>query len=690
MKVRRMSAVCVVTASLLIGLTAQGGNGPVGTTGCSAWYDASSIDPVGISGDKLTVWNDLSGSGNDAAQATTDLQATVVNNALNGKPVVLFDGAGDAYSFPEISDIQTVFWVLRETDFNKTDAHFFLGHSEFFDFHRGDDSRKIWSSLYGKAKDGDTYVNGAPVADASNEVLPLCNYTLVSLVTTNQLAANSITLDRGTALRSWQGEIAEIIIYNAELDDADRQAVENYLTTKWFDAANAAPQSAVTLPADGSSFVVGDTVTFSGTGTDAEDGSLSGSQLRWYSHIDGFLGTGASLDVSTLAPGNHTIELISVDSKGVSGSAIIAVNVGVAGGGFGPENTPNCVLWLDASDMDPYGINADSTITWWKDKSGLTNTATQFEATFQAKLVPAEQNGLDVVRFSAPTQTYGFPDQDYIRTVFWVVREDHHDDLHFFLGHVPTAQTSYHHFHRGGNGYIWANDWSCSENIKNGDTFLDGASVDGTTTAFPIDGKFHMLSLVTTGPVRANTLSKDRYITENRSWVGDIAEVIIYDRALTTAERESVETYLQDKWFGETQPVSAYDTWLAEYSLGSLTNYNDDADLDLLDNLAEFSLGGNPEDPSDTGHPVVLGMEEDNGTNYFIYTHVARKDAQVEGLNYYLSRTTSLTVAGDWNTNGFEYVGTGEFDSDYYSVTNRLSIDDDPHQCIKLNMEMTP
>ena len=83
-------------------------------------------------------------------------------------------------------------------------------------------------------------------------------------------------------------------------------------------------------------------------------------------------------------PGSHVIEMVATDSQGKSDMASMTITISTLGG-FGPENTANCVLWLDASDMDPAGIETDSSIFWWSDKSGLTNNT--FARYDQAKQV---------------------------------------------------------------------------------------------------------------------------------------------------------------------------------------------------------------------------------------------------------------------------------------------------------------
>ncbi|CAM2005871.1 pre-peptidase C-terminal domain-containing protein [Acanthopleuribacter pedis] len=97
---------------------------------------------------------------------------------------------------------------------------------------------------------------------------------------------------------------------------------------------NSAPTISIDSPADGDQFNQGDTVTFSGSAQDAEDGDLSAS-ITWSSSLDGNLGTGASLDRSDLSAGNHSITASVTDSNGDGTSASIAISVnGLPQAGF--------------------------------------------------------------------------------------------------------------------------------------------------------------------------------------------------------------------------------------------------------------------------------------------------------------------------------------------------------------------
>jgi serine protease len=94
---------------------------------------------------------------------------------------------------------------------------------------------------------------------------------------------------------------------------------------------NTPPVVEITSPADGATFTEGDTVTFNGAASDAEDGSLSDG-ISWTSSLDGSLGSGASVSAA-LSVGTHTITASVTDADGASASDSISVVVSQAGGG---------------------------------------------------------------------------------------------------------------------------------------------------------------------------------------------------------------------------------------------------------------------------------------------------------------------------------------------------------------------
>jgi pimeloyl-ACP methyl ester carboxylesterase len=93
--------------------------------------------------------------------------------------------------------------------------------------------------------------------------------------------------------------------------------------------SNTAPVATITSQAGYTSYDYssGRSITFTGTGTDAEDGTLTGASLVWTSSLDGALGTGVSVTKSSLSVGTHTITLTATDSQGSTGTATKTVVV---------------------------------------------------------------------------------------------------------------------------------------------------------------------------------------------------------------------------------------------------------------------------------------------------------------------------------------------------------------------------
>lgn len=87
------------------------------------------------------------------------------------------------------------------------------------------------------------------------------------------------------------------------------------------------PSTKIVIPASFASFGTSD-ITMQGEGTDPEDGVLLSNSLRWYSNIDGFLGTGNTITVSLTTIQDlggfdgelsHIISLVATDSDGNDG-----------------------------------------------------------------------------------------------------------------------------------------------------------------------------------------------------------------------------------------------------------------------------------------------------------------------------------------------------------------------------------
>src|SRR6185369_7700007 len=90
------------------------------TNGLQLWLKADA--GVTATAGKVTAWQDQSGKGNNATQATADLSPLLVPNAINGKPVLRFDGVDDFLEVPDSDSLSiagdiTTFFVIKIDDF---------------------------------------------------------------------------------------------------------------------------------------------------------------------------------------------------------------------------------------------------------------------------------------------------------------------------------------------------------------------------------------------------------------------------------------------------------------------------------------------------------------------------------------------------------------------------------------------
>lgn len=196
-------------------------------------------------------------------------------------------------------------------------------------------------------------------------------------------------------------------------------------------------------------------------------------------------------------------------------------------------------LWLDASNTVSITKNESNVITAWADTRGVGYpVATTVNSPIY---VPNGLNGLGYVDFGAFRTDAGSPYAAFdsistIRTVFVVFR-----GAGFLLGHSDSYD-----FHRQdpldqGTSPLWHNVYTHG-NILNGQTFLDGAFQSGIPN---LSGNFQIVAVSTAGDVAANRLAMDRTY---RSGGSDYAEVLIYNRVLSSEERNQVGYYLQTKW----------------------------------------------------------------------------------------------------------------------------------------------
>ncbi len=181
---------------------------------------------------KVSIWQDLSTNKNDLIQSDKNFQPTLIENQIGILPSIKLDGVNDLLLFNDITDIRTIFWVIKESESSKSDFIPILGHSVFNDFNRGQD-KEIFSPIYSNPSviGGSLLYNGIQKNTVVEKVPTI--FSVISLITTGNTKANMFGSDRNLLGRNFNGDVAEIIIFSQPLADSNRIKVENYLMNKY-------------------------------------------------------------------------------------------------------------------------------------------------------------------------------------------------------------------------------------------------------------------------------------------------------------------------------------------------------------------------------------------------------------------------------------------------------------------------
>lgn len=220
------------------------------------------------------------------------------------------------------------------------------------------------------------------------------------------------------------------------------------------------------------------------------------------------------------------------------------------------DSLPAPTLWLDANDPLDNGTHpADlSALATWFDKSASGNNFTQGTGALQPTFIDNSINGLPAISFGDTPYMGGAVISTVQYTVFVVG----------ICNDISNPRTYFYNGNSGGNGQgVKAVTNPASKNglLYGGVTWLEdgdpdagvphiyNASWNGTVTSYFIDNVSTAISGSASAPNSATTsgtLGADP--GGGAALDGMIAELLFYNRALTSDERDAVYTYLSDKW----------------------------------------------------------------------------------------------------------------------------------------------
>ncbi|MEM9329341.1 MAG: Calx-beta domain-containing protein, partial [Bacteroidota bacterium] len=233
-----------------------GFDGPGGVGGGAVlplWLKADSIDGL-ADGAQIEQWSDVSGSGNDANQATSTYRATWENapvDQINGFPVVRFDGVDDHYDDTGYSyNVKTAFIVFKVSSSAQSASelgHIWGSYNELVQIAaepRGGADQFGFSfdgnqSGFGTARyslDGEDY--GGLVDDAnyypwSYDAVHMVAVEYDDLESLTRQILGGIVDNFSIGAQQYGGDVAEIIVFSQELSEVRRSIVENYLAAKY-------------------------------------------------------------------------------------------------------------------------------------------------------------------------------------------------------------------------------------------------------------------------------------------------------------------------------------------------------------------------------------------------------------------------------------------------------------------------
>jgi hypothetical protein len=211
----------------------------------------------------VSTWGDVSGLGNDASQSTSANQPTLVSNSMNGNPVIRFDGTTSKMNLPASSTLgiqsnpYEMFIVARSSYTANPEFLISGGATEQFEYHLNGarfipiSSTYLDEGLTGAYTDGNAHIFSARASATGGAVR--VDGTDGGTSSANILSSNSGALQLGVRSDGtyyFNGDIAEVILYNTNLSTSDRSSIEHYLANRYGITSGALPVELTSFSAE--------------------------------------------------------------------------------------------------------------------------------------------------------------------------------------------------------------------------------------------------------------------------------------------------------------------------------------------------------------------------------------------------------------------------------------------------------
>jgi len=247
-----------------------------------------------------------------------------------------------------------------------------------------------------------------------------------------------------------------------------------------------------------------------------------------------------------------------------------------------PKQISNCITWFDADDLSTITTETSTrNVRFWADKSAsnLVLTGGGLTLANEPLSVLAGMNGRNTMRFDGADYIYGAFTTSYTEfTIFLVLKGDisnntyqypfsinngtNTNNFHFDVNDPDGsnfAKTLWVYWNSGGSPYsaIPATSPNTTSDFLQGSptmlTFSHTNAGSGTNVIY-VNGKARSdqvnasTQTITIGGSGFNLYMGARSTGLSGPYYGDICELIIYSRQLSTTERSQVQNYLSNKW----------------------------------------------------------------------------------------------------------------------------------------------
>ena len=496
-------------------------------------------------------WKDKSTQGENFSQTNAGAQPTI--GTWNSLSAANFADTGRIMNSINGTDTyRTVFVAANVT--NPTSASI----ADLFGVAGNDFNVRIGTGVNRASPNGNDWSTGTTSATGvlnwSNGVQAAASPTPAAVITSDissSVRSSSMSVSNTFLGRGLTGQVGDVITFNTVLTTAQRHAVEDYLAHKWaIPIAPSAPQG-VTV-ASGSN-------TVTPTWTEPATGLVTSYTATASPGGASCTTTALSCTITGLTNGVSTTVTVTATNSFGTGPASAAVPAGLPFPSV-MSAANGMSLWLDGSDPSVLfsssscaGSLATGTtaVGCWKDKSGSGENFTQSTAAAQPAV--GAWSGRSAVNFADAGRVLNSIDANgKYQTVFVAANVTNPAAQGTIVDLFGQAGQDFNVRVGSNNGRIGpnSNDWSNGTSV-NGlpANWANGAQAATANNPIPVITSDQSATPLSFAASVSNTFL-------SRGVVGQVGDVITFNRVLTTAERRSVEEYLGYKWGVAVTPAA--------------------------------------------------------------------------------------------------------------------------------------